>query len=52
MKSRLATSIRCRFLHMNLGVRILVSALLAVIVTAAAGAQSAPGMSSTSAKSD
>jgi hypothetical protein len=38
MKSRLATSIRCSFLHMNLGGRIRVSTLLAVIVTAAAGA--------------
>ena len=45
MKSRLATSIRCSFLHMNLGGRILVSTLLAVIVTAAAGAQSAPAVS-------
>ncbi len=33
MKSRLATSIRCSFLHMNLGGRILVSTLLAVMVT-------------------
>ncbi len=39
MKSRLATSIRCSFLRMNLGGRILVSTLVAVIVTAAAGAQ-------------
>jgi hypothetical protein len=37
MKSRLATSIRCSSLYMNLGRRILVSTLLAVIVTAAAG---------------
>jgi hypothetical protein len=33
MKSRLATSICCSFLYMNLGGRILVSTLLAVIVT-------------------
>ena len=39
MKSRLATSIHCSFLNMNLGGRILVCTLLAVIVTAAAGAQ-------------
>jgi ketosteroid isomerase-like protein len=38
MKSRLATSIGCSLLHMNLGGRILVSTLLAVIVTATAGA--------------
>jgi hypothetical protein len=50
MKSRLATSIRCSFLHMNLGGRILVSTLLTVIVTAAAGAQTAPAMSSTEAR--
>ena len=50
MKSRLATSIRCSFLHMNLGGRILVSTLLAVIVTAAAGAQSAPAISSAEAR--
>ena len=50
MKSRLATSIRCSFLHMNLGGRILVSTLLAVIVTAAAGAQSAPAVSSAEAR--
>ena len=43
MKSRLATC-------MNLGRRILVSTLLAVIVTAAAGAQSAPAVSSTEAR--
>ena len=50
MKSRLATSIRSSFLYMNLGRRILVSTLLAVIVTAAAGAQSAPAVSSTEAR--
>jgi hypothetical protein len=50
MKSKLATSIRCSFLHMNLGGRILVSTLLAVIVTAAAGAQSAPAVSSAEAR--
>ena len=50
MKSRLATSIRCSFLHMNLGRRILVSTLLTVIVTAAAGAQSAPAISSAEAR--
>jgi len=43
MKSRLAT-------YMNLGGRILASTLLAVIVTAAAGAQSAPAVSSTEAR--
>ena len=50
MKSRLATSIRSSFLHMNLGGRILVSTLLAVIVTAAAGTQSAPAVSSAEAR--
>ena len=50
MKSRLATSIRCSSLYMNLGRRILVSTLLAVIVTAAAGAQSAPAVSSAEAR--
>jgi ketosteroid isomerase-like protein len=50
MKSGLATSIRCSFLHMNLGGRILASTLLAVIVTAAAGAQSAPAVSSAEAR--
>ena len=45
MKSRSENSIRCSFLYMNLGRRILASALLAVIVTAAAGAQSAPAVS-------
>jgi hypothetical protein len=50
MKSRLATSIRCSSLYMNLGMRILVSTLLAVIVTAAAGAQSAPAVSSAEAR--
>ena len=43
MKSRLAT-------YMNLGGRILVSTLLALIVTAAAGAQSAPAVSSDEAR--
>ena len=50
MKSRLATSIRRSFLHMNLGGRILVSTLLAVIVTATAGAQSAPAVGSAEAR--
>ena len=43
MKSRLAT-------YMNLGGRILVSTVLAVIVTTTAGAQSAPAVSSTEAR--
>jgi hypothetical protein len=43
MKSRLAT-------YMNLGERVLVSTLLAVIVTAAAGAQSTPAVSSPEAR--
>ena len=43
MKSRLAT-------YTNLGGRILVSTLLAVIVTATAGAQSAPAVSSAEAR--
>jgi ketosteroid isomerase-like protein len=43
MKSRLAT-------YMNLAGRILVSTLLAVIVTATAGAQSAPAVSSAEAR--
>jgi hypothetical protein len=43
MKSRLAT-------YMNLGGRILVSTLLAIIVTATAGAQSAPAVSSDEAR--
>src|SRR5579859_5849460 len=50
MKSRSATSIACSFLHMNLGGRMLVSTLLAVIVTAAAGAQSAPAVSPAEAR--
>ena len=50
MKSRLATSILCRFLRMNLAGRILVSTLLAVIVTPAAGTQSAPSISSAEAR--
>jgi len=50
MKSTLATSICCSFLRMNPGGRILVSTLLAVIVTAAAGAQSVPAVSSAEAR--
>ena len=50
MKSRLATSIRSSFLHMNLGGRILVCTLPAVIVTAAAGTQSAPAVSPAEAR--
>src|SRR5437588_3156268 len=50
MKSRLATSIRSSFLCMNLRGRIPVSTLLAVIVTAAAWAQSAPAVSSAEAR--
>jgi hypothetical protein len=50
MKSRLATSIFYSFIYMNLGRRILVSTLLAVIVTAAAWAQSAPAVSSAEAR--
>ena len=50
MKSRLANSIRCSFLYMNLGRPILASTLLAVIVTAAAGAQSAPAVSADEAR--
>jgi len=50
MKSRLANSIRCSFLYMNLGRRILASTLLVVIVTAAAGAQSVPAVNSTEAR--
>ena len=50
MKSRLATYIRCSFPCVNLGRRILASTLLAVIVTAAAGAQSAPAVSSAEAR--
>src|ERR1700757_5004909 len=50
MKSRLATSTRCSFLCMNRGGRILVSTLLAVIVTAAAGAQSTPAISPAEAR--
>ena len=49
MKSRLATSIRS-LLCLNLGGRILVSTLLAVVVTAAAGAQSTPAVNSTQAR--
>ena len=50
MKSRLATSIRSSFLYMNLRGRIPVSTLLAVIVTAAAWAQSAPAVSPAEAR--
>jgi hypothetical protein len=50
MKSRLAPSIRHSFLHMNLGGRILVSTLQAVIVTAAAWAQSDPAVSPAEAR--
>ena len=50
MKLRLATSIRRSFLHMNLRGRILVSTLVTVIVTAAAGAQSAPAINSAEAR--
>src|SRR6185369_8227476 len=50
MKSRLATSTRSSFLCMNLGGRILVSTLMAVIVSAAAGAQTAPAVDSTEAR--
>ena len=50
MRSRLANSIRCSFLYMNLGGRFLASTLLAVIVTAAAGAQSAPAVSPAEAR--
>jgi hypothetical protein len=50
MKSRLATSTRCSFLCMNRVGRILVSTLLAVILTAAAGAQSTPAISPAEAR--
>ena len=50
MKSRLTTSKRCSFPRPNLSGRILVSTLLAVIVTAAAAAQSAPAISSAEAR--
>src|SRR5258705_12117447 len=50
MKSRLATSIRSSFLYMNPGGRILVCTLLEVIVTAAAGTQSAPAVSPAEAR--
>ena len=50
MKSRLATSIRSSFPYMNLRGRIPVSTLLAVIVTAAAWAQSAPAVNSAEAR--
>jgi hypothetical protein len=50
MKSRLATSMRRSFLCMNLGGRILVSTLLAVIVTLAAAAQSTPALDAAEAR--
>jgi ketosteroid isomerase-like protein len=50
MKSRLVASKRCSFLCTNLRGRILVSTLLAVIVTAAVWAQSAPAVNSTEAR--
>ena len=50
MKSRLATSTRSSFLYINLRARILASTLLAVIVTAAAGAQNAPAVSPVEAR--
>ena len=52
MKSRSATSIRGSFPRTNLSGRILVCTLLAVILTAAAVAQSAPAMSSTEARKE
>ena len=50
MKSRLVASKRCSFLGTNLKGRILVSTLLAIIVAAAAWAQSAPAVNSTDAR--
>lgn len=50
MKSRTATSTRRGFLYVNLGGRILASTLLAVIVTAAAEAQSASAVSPAEAR--
>ena len=50
MKSRLATYVRCSIPCVNLARRILASTLLAVIVTAAAGAQSVPAVSSAEAR--
>jgi hypothetical protein len=50
MKSRFATSIRHGFPRMNLGGRILVTTLLAVIATAAARTQSAPAIRSAEAR--
>ena len=50
MKSRLATYLRCSIPCVNLARRILASTLLAVIVTAAAVAQSAPAVSSADAR--
>jgi hypothetical protein len=52
MKSRLATSKRYSFLNTNLhlGKRILVFTILVVIVTAVAGMQSAPAVSSADAR--
>ena len=49
MRSRLAISGRC-FPYLNLGPRILASALLAVSVTGAAAAQSAPAVSLAAAR--
>ena len=51
MKSRLADSIRRSFPYRNPGRRILASALLAVSVTGAAAAQSAPAVSPSAARS-
>jgi hypothetical protein len=50
MKSRLAASILCSFLYVNLGGRILLSTLLVVIVTAAAWAQTVPAVSPAEAR--
>jgi hypothetical protein len=50
MKSRLETSIRCSFPGANLSGRILVCTLLAVFLTTAAGAQSAPAVTSAEAR--
>ena len=50
MESRSANPMRCSFLGMNLGRRILAFTVLAVIVTVAAGAQSAPAVSPAEAR--
>ena len=50
MKSRLANSIRCTFPYLNLGRRIVASTLLAVSVTGAAAAQTAPAVSPAAAR--